>query len=224
MPQEDTLLNTIKLKFVMLGNQDVGKSSIIQKYVHDTYTENANPTIGIDFKIKTIYHENNIIKLVIWDTAGQERYKSLTPHYLKACDVVVIVYDITCRESFDSVSDWYEDMDSLLDKQSFKIVVIGNKSDLESQRKISYIEGKDKAQSINAYKFFETCAKSGDNIKESFEMATAKILNLKGNLGANGSDGDSSIDHKQFKSRIVVGDQLSKSATSFDKSIFSCSC
>ena len=145
MPSEDILLSTIKLKFVMLGNQDVGKSSIIQKYVHDTYTENGNPTIGIDFKIKTIYHENNIIKLVIWDTAGQERYKSLTPHYLKACDVVVIVYDITCRTSFDSVSDWYEDMESILNNETLKIIVIGNKADLEPLRKISYKEGKEKS-------------------------------------------------------------------------------
>lgn len=106
-------LNALKIKFVILGDEDVGKSSLIQKYMHDTYSETSNPTIGIDFKVKTIYHENRVIKLVVWDTAGQERYRSLTPHYLKNSDVVIIVYDITNRKSFDSVNLVLEDLTNI---------------------------------------------------------------------------------------------------------------
>ena len=90
-----------KIKFVVLGDQGVGKTSILSKFMFDTFEPSPNPTVGIDFILKNIYLENRTIKLVQWDTAGQEKFRSLTPTYIKDANVAVIVYDVTNRASFD---------------------------------------------------------------------------------------------------------------------------
>ena len=102
-------MDSIKIKLVMLGDQHVGKTSIIQKNISGTYqSSGSNPTIGINFQTKKFYMSSKLIKLVVWDTAGQERFRFLTPHQIKNADAVVIAYDITSREIFNSISDWIE--------------------------------------------------------------------------------------------------------------------
>ena len=150
--------NFKKFKLVFLGDQSVGKSSIISRYVYDTFDNSANPTIGVDFVVKSIYYGDNTYKIHFWDTAGQERFKSLIPSYIKDCQIAVLVYDVTSRKSFDNISGWYENIQN---ERGDDIILglLANKVDLEN-RVVSTEEGFKKAESIKAI-FMECSAKTG---------------------------------------------------------------
>ncbi len=108
MDPDMTLSSFKKFKFVFLGDQGVGKSSIIQRYIQDSFNLDQSPTIGIDFSIKNIQIGEQTYKLHLWDTAGQERFKSLIPAYIKDCQVAIIVYDVTSQDSFKNISNWHK--------------------------------------------------------------------------------------------------------------------
>jgi Ras-related protein Rab-6A len=118
-----------KYKVVFLGDQSVGKTSIIHRFIYDQFEDNYQATIGIDFMSHKMYIEDKIIILNLWDTAGQERFKSLIPSYIKDAAVAIVVYDITNRTSFNSVAKWIEDARSLRDDDCI-IVLAGNKADM----------------------------------------------------------------------------------------------
>lgn len=121
-----------KFKIVLLGDQAVGKSSIIARYVSNNFSLSIESTVGVDFQVKTISFKGVAYKLNLWDTAGQERYKSIIPSYIKDCQVAIIVYDTTKYESFKSV-DWWA---KLVYEQGLDNVVIGllgNKVDLQTK-------------------------------------------------------------------------------------------
>ena len=114
------------------------------------------------------------VKLKIWDTAGQERFKNITASYYRGGNGVLVVYDITERESFENLSSWLIEIEKNANKNIFK-VLIGNKTDLEEKRKVTYQEGKDFAES-NGMKFIETSAKTASQVNEAFEMLTNEII------------------------------------------------
>jgi Ras-related protein Rab-6A len=122
-----------KYKVVFLGDQSVGKTSIIHRFIYDQFDDNYQATIGIDFMSHKMYIEDKIIILNLWDTAGQERFKSLIPSYIKDSAVAIVVYDITSIQSFRSVNKWIEDARNLRDDEVL-LVLVGNKSDLTSER------------------------------------------------------------------------------------------
>merc|ERR1719269_278570 len=101
-----------KFKLVFLGEQAVGKTSVITRFMYDTFDNNYQATIGIDFLSKTMYLEDRIVRLQLWDTAGQERFRSLIPSYIRDSSVAVVVYDTTSRASFLSSSKWVDDIRS----------------------------------------------------------------------------------------------------------------
>ena len=122
-----------KYKLAFLGNQSVGKSSIIEKYINNKFSEESNPTVGIDFLAKTVRYKSKAYRLQLWDTAGQERFKSLIPSYLKDAICAIIVYDVTSRQSLLDVQNWlalYNDNKSL---EGYTILV-GNKIDLPNRQ------------------------------------------------------------------------------------------
>ena len=167
-------INTVrKFKLVFLGDQSVGKSSIIYKYVYDTFESASNPTIGVDFVVKTLYYGENTYKIHFWDTAGQERFKSLIPSYIKDCQVAVIVYDITNKMSFDNVDEWYNSIknESL---ENVKIGLLGNKVDCDG-RKVSAEEGKSKADKYGM-SFYECSAKTGENLTLFFKQILEALV------------------------------------------------
>ncbi|XP_075591213.1 ras-related protein Rab-6-like [Dermatophagoides farinae] len=163
----------MKHKLVFLGEQGTGKTSIMTKFIYDSFDEDYQATIGIDFLAKTFRTNGEIIKLQLWDTAGQERFYSLIPSYLRDCSVAVIIYDITNKESFTKVDHW---IDCIYNERGKEIVIAicGNKLDREDQRKVSYDEGKEYAQKFNAI-FFETSAKTGENIITLFNEICKKL-------------------------------------------------
>lgn len=161
-----------KYKIVFLGDQGVGKTSIITRFMYDSFEKLYQATIGIDFLSKTMYLEDRTVRLLLWDTAGQERFRSLIPSYIRDSSVAVVVYDITNRASFLNTSKWIEDVRNERGNDVI-IVLVGNKTDLNERRQVSVEEGEDKANKEEIM-FIESSAKAGFNIKSLFrKLATA---------------------------------------------------
>ena len=146
-----------KYKIVFLGNQNVGKTSIIHRFIYETFEDNYQATIGIDFMSQKMFVEDKVIILNLWDTAGQERFKSLIPSYIKDSAVAIVCYDVTNAESFQSVDKWIEDAKAIREDDVL-LILVGNKSDMESTRQVTYDQGKEYAEKMNLL-FFETSAK-----------------------------------------------------------------
>ncbi|KPM04278.1 Ras-like protein 5 [Sarcoptes scabiei] len=171
----DSKTNDFEFKICLLGDSGVGKSSIVQRFVHNTFTSCNENTIGASFVTKTLFIQNEKYKLNIWDTAGQERYKALTPMYYRGANICIIVYDVTLRKSFESVKTWIQELKNYLFEKCL-ICVVGNKLDLVDRRAISLNEAKECADSVDAY-FMETSAKDSHNINELF-LNSKKIFKV----------------------------------------------
>jgi Ras-related protein Rab-5C len=163
-------------KAVVLGYYSVGKSSLVMKYVKGEFNPNEESTIGAAFLTKTIASKGESIKYEIWDTAGQERYNSLIPMYYRGAQVGLIVYDITSRESFNTAKIWVEELYAEKPGDFLK-VVIGNKVDLEADRKVSFEEGYEYSREKGLL-FYETSAKTGQNVEKIF-LDIANLLRRK---------------------------------------------
>merc|ERR1712187_217259 len=164
----DSIKPLRKYKVVFLGKQSVGKTSLITRFMYDSFDNNYQATIGIDFLSKTMYLEDRTVRLQLWDAAGQERFRSLIPSYIRDSSGAIVVYDITNRHSFLNTSKWIEDVRSERGSDVI-IVLVGNKTDLNDRRQVSTEEGEEKAKENNVM-FFETSAKAGYNIKALFRQ------------------------------------------------------
>ncbi|KAI8342054.1 P-loop containing nucleoside triphosphate hydrolase protein [Chlamydoabsidia padenii] len=155
-----------KYKLVFLGEQSVGKTSLITRFMYDTFDNTYQATIGIDFLSKTMYLSERTVRLQLWDTAGQERFRSLIPSYIRDSSVAVVVYDTTNRASFMNTAKWIEDVRAERGTDVI-IVLVGNKTDLSEKREVSVEEGETKAKE-HGILFIETSAKAGHNVKALF--------------------------------------------------------
>ena len=154
-------------KVLLLGNSDVGKSSLLLRYVDSVWSDTFVPTIGVDFKVKTIEIDGKKVKLQIWDTAGQERFRTVVSTYFRGAHGIFLIYDITNRDSFKNLENWLIEIEKNASENVLKIL-IGNKNDLEDERDISPDEGKAFANR-NGMQFIETSAKMNTNVNEAFE-------------------------------------------------------
>jgi len=164
---------TLNYKLVLLGDAAVGKSSSVERFVKNEFFEFQQPTIGAAFLTQTVPLDDVIVKFEIWDTAGQERYRSLAPMYYRGAAAALVVYDITVHDSFTGAKTWIEE----LQRQGSADIVIGlagNKCDLESKREVPEQEARKYAQENNCL-FFETSAKSGQNVNEIFTQIATKL-------------------------------------------------
>lgn len=166
-----------KYKLVFLGDQGVGKTSIITRFMYDSFDKNYQATIGIDFLSKTMYLEDRTVRLQLWDTAGQERFRSLIPSYIRDSSVAVVVYDITNRASFLNTSKWIEDVRNERGNDVI-MVLVGNKTDASEKRQVSVEEGEDRA-SKEGIMFIETSAKAGFNIKSLFRKLATSLPGME---------------------------------------------
>ena len=188
----------IKIKIMLLGESQIGKTSFIQRYVKNNFNLSYITTVGIDFQLKQIKMNNKSIKLQIWDTAGQERFKNITKSYFHSSDGFIVGYDITSRLSFTNVSTWLKEINENAPEEIQKIL-IGNKCDL-NEREVTTEEGQKLAEE-NGMKFFETSAKNDINVKETFEAITKDILDVQYKVEGDGNRNSLVIDRKTEKKK-----------------------
>ncbi|XP_035264987.1 ras-related protein Rab-41 isoform X2 [Anguilla anguilla] len=163
-----------KFKLVFLGEQSVGKTSLITRFMYDSFDNTYQATIGIDFLSKTMYLEDRTIRLQLWDTAGQERFRSLIPSYIRDSAAAVVVYDIANLNSFQQTSKWIDDVRTERGSDVI-IMLVGNKTDLaDKSRQITTEEGEQRAKELNVM-FIETSAKTGYNVKQLFRRVAAAL-------------------------------------------------
>jgi small GTP-binding protein len=172
MDVEGTTILSIRRKIVFIGNPSTGKTSLLNRICNDKFLPDYDSTIGVDFFTKTIYYNENIFKIQLWDSAGQEKYRSLIPSYLRGASIIFLVYDLTWRESFDAIKSWLGFVNQYTSKDQVKLVLVGNKSDLE--RKVKNEEGKKLAEKEGML-FFETSAKTADGIVDMFYTSFSMI-------------------------------------------------
>ena len=153
------------VKIIIVGEHNVGKTNIISRFADDE--SNNKVTIGVDYYKYNLEYKNKIFQLTLWDTAGQEKFRAIIKDYYINCSFAIIVYDITDKKSFESVEHWVKDCKNNGNK-NMHIVLLGNKIDLENERKVSTEEGQNLANSFNM-DFFEISAKTGENIENIFE-------------------------------------------------------
>lgn len=179
MAQPEQRLHDYYVQLMLIGDCNVGKSSIMMRFSDDNYVSNYVATIGIDFKVKTVEMGGKRVKVRIWDTAGQERFRTITDAYYRSADGIVLVYDITSRASFDNVKGWIRSIENKA-QPGTNIILVGNKYDAEDLRQVKAEEGAclGKAYDIE---FLETSAKTGYRIKEVFAHITRDIIRRMSN-------------------------------------------
>ena len=175
------------VKVIIIGDSSVGKTNIMSKYLKNIFNEDSKATVGVEFGSKLFNIEGHNIKAQIWDTAGQEKYKAITGAYYKGSKGAFVVYDITRKDTFDSIDRWINDLKSTADPK-ITIILIWNKCDLEHRREILKAQGEEKAKSFGCA-FLETSALSGDNLDNAFQMMISEIF-------------------KKFKNETIVDDDL----------------
>ena len=155
-----------KYKLIFLGDQGVGKSCILNRFMNDTFTEEYQATIGLDFQSKNVQIDNQDIHLLLYDTAGQEKFRSLIPMYTRDANIILLVYEVTSKDSFLHLNHWLNDL-TTVKKDEVIFVVVGNKTDLEDKREVSREEGEQFAKD-NDYLFAEVSAKYGEGFEDLF--------------------------------------------------------
>lgn len=153
-------------KIVLIGDSGVGKSNLLSRFSRDEFEIDTKSTIGVEFSARTIEVDNKIIKAQIWDTAGQERYRAITAAYYRGAHGAIIVYDITRKETWEHIDKWYNELITHAGDK-IKIMLIGNKIDLNNLRKVSTVEGKFYAEKYKI-SFIETSALNSHNVNDSF--------------------------------------------------------
>ncbi|CAR29974.1 hypothetical protein ZYGR_0AD06650 [Zygosaccharomyces rouxii] len=197
----------LQFKLVLLGDSSVGKSSIVHRFVKDSFDEFRESTIGAAFLSQTIKIEDKgsqqevVIKFEIWDTAGQERYKSLAPMYYRNANAALVVYDVTQQDSLAKAQGWVNELKTKVGEDDLVICLVGNKLDLcteegESSSKPKAVESSDAEGYANeqGLLFHEVSAKTGEGVKQVFQSIGEKLYefkkhelaNSKGRQGAGG--------------------------------------
>ena len=156
-----------KYKMIFLGDQATGKSSILNRYLDDVFQEEYQATVGLDFQSKNITIDDTDVRLLLYDTAGQEKFRALIPMYIRDAHIILLVYDVTRPESFESISTWFTE--ALNVKQGKAIyALVGNKIDLEKERKVTTGQGEKLAKEKDLL-FMEVSAKTGEGFTSLFE-------------------------------------------------------
>ena len=177
-----------KFKIIFLGDQGTGKSCILNRFVDDKFDENYQATVGLDFQSKNVKIDNQDIHLLLYDTAGQEKFRSLIPMYTRDANIIMLVYDITRKESFNNIPIWIKDLTNVKFEEVI-FVLIGNKIDLNDKREVNKEEGEKYSEENNMI-FEEVSAKTGENFPELFYNKIFEQIALKFKPGVQGTIND----------------------------------
>ncbi|CDZ97763.1 ras-domain-containing protein [Phaffia rhodozyma] len=162
------------LKFIVIGEAGTGKSCLLHQFINNTFKENSQHTIGVEFQSRTIPIGEKRVKLQLWDTAGQERFRSVTRSYYRGAAAAILVYDITRRSSFTNLSRWLADARALASPH-LKVVLVGNKLDMEEEREVDTLEASRWAEE-NDVIHLETSSLTGANVSTPFFLASRSVL------------------------------------------------
>lgn len=164
------------VSILTVGETQVGKTSLILRFIDRVFYYDTKTTIGVDFKVKRINLLNKNVLVKIWDTAGQERFKTVTRQYYKNAEGVMLIYDVTSQKSFSMIEEWFK---SIIEnkRKDAQVILIGNKKDMVN-RVISAEQGESLAKKFEI-KYYETSALSGENVDQVFEELAENILKIK---------------------------------------------
>jgi len=167
-----------RFKLTLLGDGAVGKTSLFLRYIDNKFEENYIPTLGVNFLTKDLEVGGTPIRLIVWDIGGQSTWKAKLPLYLKGSDGAIIIFDLTRPASFLNLSDWIERIHTIVSPDT-PFIVVGNKNDLKNIRKVKEKDVKNflKKQPYNMY--YESSAKTGENIDPFFEKIASEVLKRK---------------------------------------------
>ena len=166
-------MNEIDLKILLVGDTSVGKTSILSKYIDDIFEENHISTIGVEYKVKSLFVNERKIKLCIWDSSGQDRFRSITQSFFRNADGILFIFDLTEKNTFEGVKQWLIDSESY--DLNIKKILVGNKVDLIEKRKVEK-EIIDNFVNRMQLKYYEMSAKDGTNVDNVFRELAEMIL------------------------------------------------
>ena len=197
-------LPDIKIKLLIIGDSSVGKTSMLLTYTDNYFPESHLATIGVEYKVKQLTADKYNIALQIWDTAGQERFRSITKSFFRNTHGILFVYDITNRNTFENIKDWIKDSEA--HDTGFAKLLVGNKIDLEGNRKVKTDELKDYGIKKNM-NIIETSAKERINIDEAFKQIVDLILSNKSEDEILSKFGGKSNEFNLSKNKITLKKQ-----------------
>ena len=165
------------VKIVLLGDTSVGKSSLVQRFCSDKFEDKYKITIGGAYLQKDVKLKNgNSLKLHIWDTGGQEKFRSMAELYYKESAAALLVYDVSNKESLESLDYWIKELNEKIDCNNYIICLVGNKCDIPNENKqVTLAQGKNFSKEHNLPIFYETSAKTGVGVKELFSSLAQKV-------------------------------------------------
>ncbi len=178
--EEARELREFVFKIVIIGDAAVGKTSLINRFVEDKFSEDYRATLGANIVRKDVNLDNARVRLIMWDLAGQEKYRVVRSMYFQGCQGALLVYDVTRYNTLESINNkWLKDYKKHVKKKG-AYILIGNKTDLKDQIAIPTEKGKELATKIKASDFIETSARLGENIEEAFSLLVNQILSNHG--------------------------------------------
>ena len=190
------------IPLMLLGDGQVGKTSLTLNLTKNQFDDSLLTTIGKESHIYQVKLHGHDIKMKIWDTAGQERFKSMSVGVIKTVDGLVLVYSINKKESFKNLDSWINQLNNLVDLSVKPVIIVGNKCDLASERDVTYEEGKEYAQQ-HGFNFYETSAKTGENVKTAFDDIFEQLykLNEEEIIGQSAKKNSVSLNKKNKKKK-----------------------
>lgn len=177
-----------QFRLILIGQSTVGKSSLLRQFKEGEYFPDISLTVGVDFHAKMIRVNGHPIKMQLWDTAGQDRFRAIVKAYYRNAVGGLLVFDITNRDSFRSLEEWYDEVMKIADPHKPVFVLVGNKTDQDKQRQVTREEGEWFARN-HGMDYTETSAKSGKNVEEAFHTLAENILSMVENGQIKVEDG-----------------------------------
>ena len=169
-------------KIILCGDWAVGKTSLIQAFVRKDFVKEYKPTMGTDITIKDLYVDDVLINFMIWDIAGQEKWRNVRKRYYKGSSAIIVVFDSTRFPTFKNVEEkWMPEIREFTDSiemETVPIILVSNKIDLTDIRRVTKEQGQELQQSIDAFHYMETSAKTGENVENLFEKLARSLVDL----------------------------------------------